>query len=114
MRRATPTAEHLPAPDELSERLRARFVQSFRTAAHTDVVESSALQASVCAFVRAAKARGEPPQRVIVALKRLTTAGVDDWFRVNREQQRLRDSIIRWCLDEYYGPATDGAIPPPS
>lgn len=97
--------ESLPSALDLSESLRATFALDIRSAAGREPVDVSTLQSLVCSFVRAAKERGEPPERVIAKLKALTI-GRGDLRYATLQQQQLRDSILRWCLDEYYGPET--------
>jgi hypothetical protein len=62
--------------------------------------ESEVLEARVCAVVDEMKAAGQPPERIILAIKRVGQeaglGGFDD---------RLAQRLIRWCLERYYGPA---------
>lgn len=99
-------AEQSPAPSlgpgPFATDLRAAFAEAFRTAARSTSVDVSRVRALVYAYVRAAKARGNPPERVIIALKELTIADVH-WYLASAQQLVLREQVIRWCLDEYYG-----------
>jgi hypothetical protein len=70
------------------------------------------LRDGVCAFVRGAKAEGRHVETVIIALKSIF--GVPD--RPNRAFSEDEDTppnvllarrVVRWCILEYYGPATD-------
>src|SRR5215217_7825419 len=87
--------------------LRALFQRAYLlAAAHDGDVDPAGLRAAVCAFVRGAKARHDPPERVLAALKSLTIDGVDPLYRRGETptQRVLHESVFRWFLDEYYGP----------
>ena len=84
--------------------LRALFLGAFDAGARGTQADLVPLRTSVAAFVRAAKARGDPPERAIVALKRATVETVA-WHGGTEHQHALRESLFLWCLDEYYGPA---------
>ena len=71
-----------------------------------------ALRKGVCDLVQRAKADGRQVETVIVALKDIF--GVPD--RPNRAFRDEEDTpanvlllrrVVRWCILEYYGPATD-------
>jgi len=71
-----------------------------------------ALHGAVCDLVRRAKGAGLQVETVIVALKDIF--GVPD--RPNRSLRGDEDApprvllvrrVIRWCIQEYYGPGTD-------
>lgn len=102
-----------PAPHgtDGAHSLTATFVKAYQAAGGKAVIDLAALQSAVCAFVRSAKERGDPPQRVIVALKALTMQVVD-WRQASPQQQALREAVIRLCLDEFYGPASSHQKPP--
>ena len=55
----------------------------------------------VCAFVRARRDAGDPPERVIVALKDVIDRAAVRGHRTER-QSALVETIIRWCINEYY------------
>ncbi len=91
----------LPAPTELS----ALFLRAFREVAGSESDASvGSLRVRVCAFVREARERGDPPERVLAALKRTTIDAIDPlYFRGESPEQRgLRETLFRWFLDEYY------------
>ena len=71
-----------------------------------------ALHQGVCALVRRAKAEGVQVETVIVALKDIFA--VPD--RPNRSLRGDEDTppqvvlvrrVVRWCIQEYYGPGTE-------
>jgi hypothetical protein len=93
--------------------LRALFERALREP-RGPAQESSthALRDGVCTFVQRAKADGRQVETVIVALKSIF--GVPD--RPNRAFTEDEDMpanvvlarrVVRWCILEYYGPATD-------
>lgn len=74
--------------------------------AHIDL---SPLRAFVSDFVRTAKSRGDPSERVIRALKQLTTAAIFE-LAPPKAKQQLLDDIFGWCLDDYYGAREDPVL----
>jgi len=76
-----------------------------------DAPERQALRAAVGAYVGDAKERGDPPERVIVAVKRMAhDAGLRPSARVglttptatrNAKDQLLMD-LVGWCIERYY------------
>ncbi|MEO7963593.1 MAG: hypothetical protein ABIT38_06745 [Gemmatimonadaceae bacterium] len=69
------------------------------------------LRTFVCAFVRDAKARGEPSERVIRQVKSMTTRAVAE-LAPREHEAILLEAIFQWCLDEYYG--TQGSTGAPA
>ncbi len=69
----------------------------------------AALRDAVCGYVDAARARGEPVERVIIDLKReMRAAGLVDRY-VRPDERAVAESVIRWCIERYYGSAPRGA-----
>jgi hypothetical protein len=68
---------------------------------------SNALREAICDFVDRAKARGESPERVIIALKTIAhRSGVAAWRTpttsgVNGNYDALTDAVT-WCIERYY------------
>ena len=59
----------------------------------------------VCRYVDAARARGEPIERVIIDLKQeLRAAGAIDRY-ASKEERALGEGVVRWCIERYYGAA---------
>jgi hypothetical protein len=72
---------------------------------HGDV---AALRDTVCSYVDAARARGEPVERVIIDLKQeMRAAGVVDRY-LRPGERAVAESVIRWCIERYYGSAPRG------
>lgn len=86
-----------PQPDS-AERLRNAFIAIRPDALHLSQDQRAQLQSEVCAFVEHAKAQGQMPEAVIIAIRRIIeSAG----------RPPLPDAIIgeavRWCLTTYFG-----------
>ena len=61
------------------------------------------LVASMCSYVDKARGRGEPVERVIIDLKQeMRAAGVVDRYQ-RPDERPLAESVIRWCIERYYG-----------
>ncbi|HTI63791.1 MAG TPA: hypothetical protein VL524_09765 [Gemmatimonadaceae bacterium] len=66
------------------------------------------LRAMVVKHARLTRALGEPPEQAILEVKTLASAAVDD-VRASvetvdtREAQALRDDLVRWTIDAYFG-----------
>jgi hypothetical protein len=97
-----PTPEPRPnptAPRELPPRLREALRRG---------LADTGLRVEVCAYVDAGRRRGDPVERVIIDLKReLHAAGVIDRYAEPHERT-LAESVIRWCIERYYGAAERG------
>jgi hypothetical protein len=65
-------------------------------------VDLTPLHTYVRAIVGAAKARGEPSERVILQLKLLTANGIHR-LAPRPQHHALHDRVFQWCLEEYYG-----------
>jgi hypothetical protein len=82
------------APRELPPRLREALRRGLADAG---------LREEVCAYVDAARQRGDPVERVIIDLKReLHAAGVIDRY-ADPHERALAESVVRWCIERYYG-----------
>ena len=82
--------------DDLTELLAGAFLQAPGT--------YDLLRDEVCRFVRAKRDAGEPPERVLIALKEIVARAT---VRVARTgaHAALADTVIRWCITEFYRPA---------
>ena len=68
----------------------------------------AALRDAVCGYVDGARARDEPVERVIIDLKQeMRAAGLVDRY-VRPEERAVAESVIRWCIERYYGSAPRG------
>jgi hypothetical protein len=77
-------------------------------AALRDRAEVAALRDAVRSYVDAARAGGAPVERVIIELKEeMRGAGVVDRY-MRTEERELAESVIRWCIERYYGSARRG------
>jgi hypothetical protein len=77
-------------------------------AAFRDPGDVAALRDTVCSYVDAARARGEPVERVIIDLKQeMRAAGVVDCY-VRPGERAVAESVIRWCIERFYGSAPRG------
>ena len=90
-----------PAPTTPRETLAANLRTAMRA-------EAASLRDAVCEYVDAARQRGEPVERVIIDLKQeMRAAGVVDRY-VKPNERALAESVIRWCIERYYGTAARG------
>jgi hypothetical protein len=82
--------------DQLSTLLRAAF--------RGGLIDTEPLREAVCAYVDAARERGDRVERVIIDLKRMMElSGV--WRRsASRKEEAIAEGVIRWCIDRYYRP----------
>ena len=66
------------------------------------------MREEVCAFVDAARRAGDPVERVIIDLQQeLHTVGILDCY-VRPAERAIAESVIRWCIERYYGAAERG------
>src|SRR5690242_3292421 len=95
-------AEQVAQVPNVSHSLR----EPFSAALHAIVREYgdvAALRDAVCNYVDAARAGGEPVERVIIDLKQeMRAAGAIDRY-ARPEERALAESVIRWCIERYYG-----------
>jgi hypothetical protein len=103
MHERTPESENeLPAARTTRDQLAPLLRAAFRDAGQ---IETQPLREAVCAYVDAARARGEPVERVIVDLKRMMELS-GGWRRfASRAEEAVAEAVIRWCIDRYYQPA---------
>ena len=94
-----PDSEPLPKPPGPRE-----LPPSLRDALQSGVADPR-LREEVCAYVDAARQRGDPVERVIIDLKKeLHGTGILDRY-VRPHERALAESVIRWCIERYYGVA---------
>ena len=74
-------------------------------------VDLTLLHTYVRDIVCAAKARGEPSERVILQLKLLTANGIHR-LAPRPQHHALHDRVFQWCLEEYYGRSAGEALLP--
>ena len=68
--------------------------------------DTAKLRAAVRQHVDAARGRGDRVERVIIDLKQeMHAAGLFDRHAAIGERS-LAESVIRWCIERYYGPAS--------
>ncbi|MFN2567396.1 MAG: hypothetical protein ABR499_20560 [Gemmatimonadaceae bacterium] len=69
------------------------------------------LRDAVCAYVRDLKARGYPPERVLVAVKTLAAdAGLRRTAWADRDsksvhqspEDEIMDRVVAWCIEEFF------------
>jgi hypothetical protein len=100
-------AEQVAAVATPSHSTREAFLVALR-AAFREHGEPAALRDAVCAYVDAARAAGEPVERAIIDLKQeMRGAGLIDRY-VRPEERSVAESVIRWCIERYYGSAPRG------
>jgi hypothetical protein len=94
-----------PAPirDAERERLQALFTRCIR---ERTVLDVGVLREAVCDFARQRRTDGARAEEVVVQLKQIieTTAGARD--TEIKTSRQLAQSIVRWCIEEYYSPAS--------
>ena len=108
LRRAVAAAAHARNLELTNEAIRQSVA---RTLAETAALRAETrpilemLREDVCGYVRALRAAGEPPERVLRLVKTAvepelvagSLAGRDpDWERV------LLQDVVTWCIDEYF------------
>jgi len=89
-----------------SESLRATLA-ALPPVAYADAAENpGVLRDQVFAVVAEMKARGRPPEQVLLAVKTIATE-----VGVSNGGMRLLDAIVRWCLAEYFRLAEQSLAP---
>jgi hypothetical protein len=97
-----PDSEPLPPPPGPRE-----LPSSLRDALRSGVVDSR-VHEEVCAYVDTARRAGDPVERVIIDLKReMHGTGILDRY-VRPAERDIAESVIRWCIERYYGAAGRG------
>lgn len=91
-----------------ADALRALFRSALHVAGGADGGQLDALHASVSVYTESLKAEGLPPERVIIALKRLIETAHPP-HRTSRlaepspvDQRALMDSLVTRCIKAYY------------
>jgi hypothetical protein len=99
-------AERIPPPaSSVRHSAREPLAAALRAAFREHGADIALLREAVCDHVDAARARGDPVERVIIDLKEeMRAAGVVDRY-VRAEERALAESVIRWCIERYYGSA---------
>ena len=106
---------------ETRERARAIAAESLRLRTSAKVQRSNAdalvaaskdlrdrLRATAVKHAHLARALGEPPEHAIIEVKALASAAASEVSagrrRVDhRDEQMLRDDLVRWTIDAYFG-----------
>lgn len=98
-----PDSEPLPKPPDPRE-----LPPSLRDALRSGGVADARLREEVCGYVDAARRAGDPVERVIIDLKQeMHATGVIDLY-LHPHERTLAESVIRWCIERYYGAAERG------
>ena len=110
MRRLDTPSYGFALPDE--ERLRALFAYAL---ASTDDTRDT-LKDAVCDFTRRARRAGAPVERVVIAIKEIMGVELPQGMALSahaypRPQLRLLEEVVRWCIEEYFGPRAQGDGP---
>lgn len=106
---------------ETRERARAVAAESLRLRSTAKVQRMTAdarviaskdlrdrLHAMVVKHARLSRALGEPPEQAIIEVKTLASAAIAE-VRASvptidvRDAQKLRDDLVRWTIDAYFG-----------
>jgi hypothetical protein len=87
----------LPYDGDVRNELARLIAEAFR--AESSGIEN--LHLRVCAFVRERRDAGDPPERVVVALKDVIDRATICSARTEK-QSALVETMIRWCINEYY------------
>jgi hypothetical protein len=91
-----PDDDRAPAPAPPSE-----LTQVLRVAAAAPRETPAALQPRLCEYVRVLKASGAHPEGALIAVKSAAhSAGIGP--STDPEMRTLFESIVRWCINEYY------------
>ncbi|HEY9227691.1 MAG TPA: hypothetical protein VIP11_13630 [Gemmatimonadaceae bacterium] len=86
----------------LASGLRAAFAEmASRPRQYLLPDELVTLRARMCAVVDDMRADGEPPERVLIAVKQLAADGGVEWT-----SNRFFTQLVDWCLERYF------SIPP--
>lgn len=92
-----------------------RRALALATAAANEAATDDSLRGAVRDYVRTLRARGLPPETVVVAVKsavQRSTRGLTPTYHERRDAAQLLDRVVRWCIEDYFGDETDGALPP--
>lgn len=93
-----PTAPR-PAPPPTPDAL----LRALARARSATELEAADVLAEVCAYVRACRAAGLPPERVLVAVKAVAAESGLTPQRAGEPPGPL-EWVVRWCIEEYYRP----------
>ena len=79
---------------------------------HTRLLDTGELEAAVCGYVDALRDEGAPPERMLIAVKRLIARSrAPGWGAETDEQRALTEQVIACCIEEYYRGAGSGSRP---
>ena len=100
------TTPHTHADGDLARPTSSETLSALLRSAFRDAGDVAKLRDAVCRYVDAARARGEPVERVIVDLKQeMRAAGAIKDYAA-KEERALAEGVIRWCIERYYGAAS--------
>ena len=75
--------------------------RTFRLVARRAPIAVDAIRLRVRAYAEHARARGEPVERVIIALKEIVSRVVPPRDRTSA-QRALAERVVSWCIRGYY------------
>ena len=101
MRHPHLAAPHAFEPSDAVDALVDALERAFRLVAHHAPLGPDAVRLRVRAYAEHARARGEPVERVIIALKELVARVVPPRDRTSG-QRALADRVVSWCIRGYY------------
>src|SRR3712207_4794075 len=88
-----------------SERLMLAVVRAARAAP----APTPELREAVCDYVRELKARGYPPERMLVAVKTVVAEGgirrkawADRDLTAIHPESEVIDHVVTWCVEQYF------------
>ena len=87
--------------EQADQKLREAFAAIPRARASIAWTSGPAAHDAVCEYVRARKAVGDPPERVLTSLKTLVRAAVGPTL-ARRDIDGLVERTVQWCIEEYY------------
>lgn len=93
--------EPTPGADR-PDALRALLARALQTGAAGIIGGVDVLRESVCTYAQRQRADGVPAERVVIQLKELMQVSANRARFLDSEQRALVDSVIRWCIEEYY------------
>jgi hypothetical protein len=97
------TPPHGAGDQAPSSVLAEAFARALRAAVATGAVDAGGLQATLRAFVAEMRARGEPPERALIAVKERVLVAVHRRGDVDRtDASALLRQIVHWTIEAYY------------
>jgi hypothetical protein len=101
MRHPHLAAPHSYEPSDAADSLADVLDRTFRLVARHAPIGVDAIRLRVRAYAEHARARGEPVERVIIALKEMVSGIVPPRDRTS-EQRALAERVVSWCIRGYY------------